>query len=55
MSETDNDTINSSGIKIPRFHGRRGADYGLWRHRLRAECQLKDVWRVVEPSVGNVE
>ena len=47
MSDTDVDTRTASGVKIPRFHGRRGDDYTLWRHRLRAACRIKNVWSVV--------
>jgi len=47
MSGTDNDVETSSGLKLPRFHGKRGEDYGLWRHRLRAACRIKGVWDVV--------
>lgn len=50
MSETENEMDTNTGIKIPRFHGRRGEDYGLWRHRLRAACRIKGVWRVVDIS-----
>lgn len=48
MTDTDTEFDTSSGMKIPRFHGRRGEDYGLWRHRLRAACRVKGVWRVVD-------
>lgn len=50
MSESDVESETGSGIKIPRFHGRRGEDYGLWRLRLRAACRIKGVWKVVESS-----
>eukprot|EP00171_Calliarthron_tuberculosum_P008425 IDg8425t1 len=48
MSESDIDTESMSTIKIPRFHGRRGDYYGLWRLRLRAICRVKGLWSVVE-------
>ena len=50
MSESEVETDGTSGIKIPRFHGRRGEDYGLWRLRLRAACRVKGVWNVVDFS-----
>lgn len=50
MSETDSDEIPSSGIKIHRFHERRGEPYGLWNHLLRAACRVKNVWRVMDSS-----
>lgn len=50
MSDTDNDQGNSIGMKLPRFNGKRGEDYGMWRHRLRAVCRLKGVWFVVDTS-----
>lgn len=34
-------------MKVPRFHGKQGEDYTLWRHRLRAACRIKGVWNVV--------
>ena len=50
MSDSEVEANGSSGIKIPRFHGRRGEDYGLWRLRLRAACRVKGVWGVVGSS-----
>ena len=50
MSESDTEMDTNSGIKISRFHGRRGEDYALWRHRLRAACRVKGVWGVVDTS-----
>ena len=50
MSESEVESDPTNGLKIPRFHGRRGEDYGLWRHRLRAACRVKGVWSVVERS-----
>ena len=29
MSDTDAEFETSSGMKLPRFHGNRGEDYGL--------------------------
>ena len=37
-------------MKLPRFHGNRGEDYGLWRHILRAACRFKGVWGVVDTT-----
>ena len=51
MSDTDGESSRSSATKIPRFHGRRGDDYGLWRLRLRAACRVKGVWDLVDPFV----
>lgn len=48
MSDFDAEANDSSGIKIPWFHWRRGEDYGLWRLRLRAACRVKGVWNAVE-------
>ena len=50
MSDSDGESNSGTGIKIPRFHGKRGEDYGLWRLRLRAACRVKGVWNVVESS-----
>lgn len=53
MSDTDGEFDKPRGLKIPYFHGRRGEDYGLWRHRLRAACRVKSIWsvgEVVSPS-----
>ena len=50
MSDTDAEFETSSGMKQPRFHGNRGEDYGLWRHRLRAACRVKGVWGVVDTT-----
>ena len=47
MSDTDVDNSKSNVLRIPRFHGRRGEDYGLWRLRLRAACRVKGVWHIV--------
>eukprot|EP00171_Calliarthron_tuberculosum_P005278 IDg5278t1 len=48
MSVSDIDIDSMSTIKIPRFLGRRGDDYGLWRLRLRAICRVKGLWGVFE-------
>lgn len=50
MSESEMETEATNGIKISRFHGKRGEDYGLWRLRLRASCRVKGVWGVVDSS-----
>ncbi len=55
MSDSEIESEKSSGIKIPRFHGKRGDDYGLWRLRLRAACRVKGVWNVVEPHSSATE
>lgn len=47
MSDSEVESDTSSGVKIPRFHGKRGEDYTLWRHRLRAACRIKGLWNVV--------
>jgi len=47
MSDSDTET---SSLKLVRFHGKRGEDYGLWRMRLRAACRVKGVWKVVEST-----
>ena len=51
MSDTNAEFETSSGMKLPRFHGNRGEDYGLWRHRLRAACRVKGVWAPVHERV----
>ena len=48
MSDSEVENDGSSGIKVPRFHIRRGEDYGLWRLRLRAACRVKGAWNVVQ-------
>lgn len=53
MTDTEGEYESTSGIKIPRFHGRRGEDYSLWRMRLRAACRIKGVWDVVECSTDS--
>ena len=50
MTGADVDANGMSGIKVPRFNGQRGEDYGLWRLRLRAACRIAGVWTVVEPK-----
>lgn len=40
-SDTDNDRDAFTGMKIPRFHGKRGEDFILWRHRLRAHAESR--------------
>jgi hypothetical protein len=51
MSDSDTDTRRiSSSHKIPRFNGKRGEDYGLWRLRLRAACRAKNLWSLVDPA-----
>ena len=55
MSDTENELGGSTGISIPRFHGRRGEDYALWRHRLRAICRIKGVWNVVNTGMAPSE
>jgi hypothetical protein len=49
MSGSDADTRLTSPLhKIPRFHGKRGEDYGLWRLRLCAVCRAKNMWKLVD-------
>lgn len=48
MSEAEGESTKKSATRIPRFHGRRGEDYGLWRLRLRAACRVNGIWNVVE-------
>jgi gag-polypeptide of LTR copia-type len=48
-SDTDNRRISSSH-KIPRFNGKRGEDYGLWRLRLRAACRAQRLWSLVDAA-----
>lgn len=50
MTESESEVDFSSGLKIPRFNGKQGEDYGLWRMRLRAACRVKGVWGIVESS-----
>jgi hypothetical protein len=51
MSDSDTDTRRtSSSHKIPRFNGKRGEDYGLWRLGLRAACRAKKLWSLVDPA-----
>ena len=53
MSDTETEGASTSGVKIPRFHGRRDDDYNLWRHRLRAACRIKNVWSVVNTGTSD--
>jgi len=53
MSDTDVESDTTSGIKIPRFHGKRGEDYALWRLHLRAACRVKGVWSVVATNADS--
>jgi len=53
MSDTDVESDVTSGFKIPRFHGKRDEDYGLWRLRLRAACRVKGIWSVVDPTASS--
>jgi hypothetical protein len=51
MSDRDADTRRTScAHKIPRFHGKRGEDYGLWRLRLRDVCCAKKLWHLFDPA-----
>lgn len=50
MSDSGDEYSLHTSTKIPRFHGRRGEDYGLWRLRLRAACRVKGIWNVVNTS-----
>ena len=52
MTGSEGDTDGLSGLRIPRFEGNRGEDYGLWRFRLRAACRVKGLWDVVQPRSG---
>lgn len=47
MADNDEET---STLKLSRFNGKRGEDYGLWRMRLRAVCRVKGVWKVLESN-----
>jgi hypothetical protein len=52
MSDSEADNQNSSSShRIPRFHGKRGEDYGLRRLRLRAACRAKKLWSLGDPAV----
>lgn len=42
------ETEKTSASSIPRYHGRRGEDNGLWSLRLRAACRVKGVWYLVD-------
>jgi hypothetical protein len=54
MSDSDADTRRtSSSHKIPRFHGKRGEDYGLWRLRLRAVYRAEKLWSLVDPAAAS--
>ena len=55
MSDSENELGSSTSITLPRFHGRRGEDYALWRHRLRAICRIKGVWNVVNTGIASSE
>ena len=50
MAEPETTVEYTSTLKIPRFNGKQGEDYGLWRMRLRAACRAKGVWGVAEPK-----
>lgn len=41
--DTEIESETTSDVKSPRFHGKRGEDYVLWRHRLRATCRINGV------------
>jgi hypothetical protein len=52
MSDSEADNNNSSSShRSPRFHGKRGEDYGLWRLRLRTACRTKKLWFLFDPAV----
>jgi hypothetical protein len=52
MSDREADNHNSSSSdRIPRFTGKRGEDYGLWRLRLHGACRAKKLWPLVDPDV----
>ena len=53
MSGTDLEAECACVINIPRFHGRQGEDYGLWRSRLRAACRIKGVWGLVDKETSS--
>lgn len=48
MSDSEVESGKSSVTRIPRFYGRRGDDYGLWRLRSRAACRVQGIWSLVE-------
>jgi gag-polypeptide of LTR copia-type len=51
MSDSDTDTRRiSSSHNIPRFNGKRGEYYGLWRLRLRAACRAQKLCSLVDPA-----
>lgn len=53
MSDTDTESNDRTSVtNIPRFHGKGGEDYGLWRLRLRAACRVKGVWKYVDKSLS---
>lgn len=54
MSDIDEKDF-SSGKKLPCFYGKRGEDYGLWRHRLRLACRMKGVWNIVTNECSTSE
>ena len=51
MSNSEVERESSTSFKIPRFKGKHGEDYCLWRMRLRAICRIKGVWSVVENKI----
>ena len=53
MSDTDSESCRTTILKIPRFHGRRGENYSLWRLRLRAACRIKGVWDLVTEEASS--
>lgn len=52
MSDIEVESNRTSASRIPRFHGKRGEDYGLWRLRLRAACRISGVWNLVENGIS---
>ena len=50
MDDSHDEKIGTSVSRIPRFNGKRGEDYGLWRLRLKAICRIKGVWAYVQST-----
>lgn len=50
MSVSDAEADKLLAFKFPRFHGKRGEDYGLWRLRLRAALRVRILWSLTRKS-----
>lgn len=49
VTDSDRSKGTSTGINIPKFHGKRGEDNNLCTARLCAVCRIKNAWHIIEP------